>query len=134
VASRDRDYLRRIALKMYWDGETNSSVEAPLGDFFGDGFAKKHYTSPLMGESSGGFHCYLPMPFRRHARIVVENGTGKPIDAFDYNIDLVTGVQLPRDIATFHEGRSAARARAPRTTSAAAGTSTNAPTAAPSMA
>ena len=102
VASPDRDYLRRIALKMYWDGETNPSVEAPLGDFFGDGFAKKHYTSLLMGESSGGFYCYLPMPFRRHARIVAENGTGKPIDAFYYNIDLVTGLNLPRDIATFH--------------------------------
>ena len=102
VASPDRDYLRRIALKMFWDGEKNPSVEAPLGDFFGDGFAKKHYTSLLMGESSGGFYCYLPMPFRRHARIVVENGTGKPIDAFYYNIDLVTGLGLPRDVATFH--------------------------------
>ena len=102
VASPDRDYLRRIALKMYWEGETNPSVEAPLGDFFGDGFAKKHYTTLMMGESSGGFYCYLPMPFRRHARIVVENGTGKPIDAFYYNIDLVTGLSLPRDVATFH--------------------------------
>ena len=102
VASPDRDYLRRIALKMYWDGETNPSVEAPLGDFFGDGFAKKHWTSLLLGESSGGFYCYFPMPFRRHARIVVENGTGKPIDAFYYNIDLVTGLNLPRDVATFH--------------------------------
>ena len=115
VASPDRDYLRRIALKMYWDGETNPSVEAPLGDFFGDGFAKKHYTSLLMGESSGGFYCYLPMPFRRHARIVVENGTGKPIDAFYYNIDLVTGLALPRDVATLHAWWN----REPRTTSKA---------------
>ena len=30
VASRDRQYLRRIALKMYWEGETNPSVEPPL--------------------------------------------------------------------------------------------------------
>ena len=102
VASPDRDYLRRIALKMYWDGEKNPSVEAPLGDFFGDGFAKTHYTALVMGESSGGFYCYLPMPFRRHARIVVENGTGRAIDAFYYNIDLVTGLRLPRGTATFH--------------------------------
>src|SRR5438034_7200337 len=28
VASRDRQYLRRIALKMYWEGETNPSVRS----------------------------------------------------------------------------------------------------------
>jgi hypothetical protein len=102
VASPDRDYLRRIALRMYWDDESNPSVEAPLGDFFGNAFSKKHYTALVMGESSGGFYCYLPMPFRRHAHIVVDNGTGQRIDAFYYNVDLVTGVRLPRDVELFH--------------------------------
>ncbi len=102
VASRDPQYLRRIALEMYWDGERDPSVAAPLGDFFGNGFSKKHYTAIAMGESSGGFYCYLPMPFRSHARIVAVNGTGRPIDAFYYNIDFVTDVRLPRDVATFH--------------------------------
>ena len=102
VASRDPQYLRRIALLMYWDGERDPSVAAPLGDFFGNGFSKRHYTAIPMGESSGGFYCYLPMPFRRHARIIALNGTGRPIDAFYYNIDLVTNVRLPRAVATFH--------------------------------
>jgi hypothetical protein len=102
VASRDPDYLRRIALKMYWEDEPNPSVEAPFGDFFGDGFAKRHYMALVMGESSGGFYCYLPMPFRRRARIVVENGTGRAIDAFYYNIDLVTDVRLPSPVQTLH--------------------------------
>jgi hypothetical protein len=102
VASRDPQYLRRLALKMYWDGEVTPSVAAPLGDFFGNGFSKRHYTAFVMGESSGGFYCYLPMPFRHHARIVVDNGTGRPVDALYYNIDLLTDVSLPRDVATFH--------------------------------
>ena len=102
VASRDRQYLRRIALKMYWEGETDPSVAAPLGDFFGNGFTKRPYTALVMGEASGGFYCYLPMPFQRRARIVVENGTGRPIDALYYNIELVTGVRLPSGFATFH--------------------------------
>lgn len=102
VASGDPDYLRRIALKMYWDDESEPSVAVPLGDFFGNGFDKRHYTALPMGVSSGGFYSYLPMPFRRHARIVAENGTGRPIDAFYYNIDL-TGLEgLPRDVRTFH--------------------------------
>lgn len=29
------DYLRKLVLRMYWDGEENPSVEAPIGDFFG---------------------------------------------------------------------------------------------------
>ena len=102
VASRDRQYLRRIALKMYWEGETDPSVAAPLGDFFGNGFTKRHYTALVMGEASGGFYCYLPMPFRRRARIVVENGTGRPIDALYYNMELVRDVRLPSGFATFH--------------------------------
>jgi hypothetical protein len=40
VSSSDPHYLRRIALKMYWDGEPEPSVAVPLGDFFGNGFDK----------------------------------------------------------------------------------------------
>jgi hypothetical protein len=102
VASADPEYLRRIALKMYWDGESDPSVAAPLGDFFGNGFDKRHYTALPMGVSSGGFYSYLPMPFRRRARIVVENGTGREIDAFYYNVGWVRTEDLPRNLRTFH--------------------------------
>jgi hypothetical protein len=33
VASRDRLYLRKTALRIYWDDEDEPSVLAPLGDF-----------------------------------------------------------------------------------------------------
>ena len=56
----------------------------------------------LMGVSSGGFYCYLPMPFVRHARIVAVNGTGREIDAFYYQIGLVQVDDLPSDVPTFH--------------------------------
>jgi hypothetical protein len=102
VSSYDPHYLRRIALKMYWDEETEASVAVPLGDFFGNGFDKRHYTSLPMGVSSGGFYCYLPMPFRNRARIVVENGTDMEIDAFYYQIGLLEVDHLRRDLPTFH--------------------------------
>jgi hypothetical protein len=102
VSSGDRHYLRRIALKMYWDDEADPSVLAPLGDFFGNGFDKRHYTSLPLGVSSGGFYCYFPMPFAKRARIVVENGTGLPIDAFYYNIGIERVPRLAGDAATFH--------------------------------
>ena len=36
----ERDFLRKLLLKMYWDGEEEPSVLAPLGDFFGVGHAR----------------------------------------------------------------------------------------------
>ncbi len=94
VASRDPHYLRRIAIRMYWDGEEEPSVSVPLGDFFGNGFEKTHYTALPMGISSGGFYTYLPMPFASHARIVAVNGTGRTVDAFYFNADAEVGVRL----------------------------------------
>ena len=58
VSSRDPHYLRRIALKMYWDDESTPSVLAPLGDFFGNGFDRRHYAALPMGVSSGGFFAF----------------------------------------------------------------------------
>ncbi len=112
VASRDPHYLRRIALKMYWNGEESPSVAVPLGDFFGDGFEKVHYTALPMGVSSGGFYSYLPMPFSNGARIVAENGTGEVVDAFYFNASVEREVDLARPVATFH----AQWLRDPRTT------------------
>src|SRR5436309_1808173 len=37
---------RKIVLRMYWDNETEPSVEAPIGDFFGMGHGMtRNYTS-----------------------------------------------------------------------------------------
>jgi len=113
VASSDPHYLRRISLRMYWDGEATPSVDVPLGDFFGNGFAKTHYTALPMGVSSGGFYSYLPMPFKRRARILAVNGTGQVVDAFYFNANVETDVELPSSMATFH----ATWNRDPRTTS-----------------
>ena len=112
VASSDPHYLRRIALKMYWNGEESPSVAVPLGDFFGNGFEKVHYTALPMGVSSGGFYCYLPMPFSHGARIVAENGTGEVVDAFYFNSSVEREIDLARPVATFH----AHWLRDPRTT------------------
>jgi hypothetical protein len=45
----DRYYLRHIVLRMYWDGETEPSVECPVGDFFniGHGIAASNAALPI---------------------------------------------------------------------------------------
>ena len=79
------DLLRNVVIKIYWDGERTPSVLAPLGDFFclGNGitasFQSLPFTSSVREEnenkfnSSAGLNCYLPMPFRKAARIELEN-------------------------------------------------------------
>ena len=37
IADSEPYHLKRIVLRIYWDGEQSPSVEAPIGDFFGLG-------------------------------------------------------------------------------------------------
>ena len=37
IADQEPNYSRLLTLRIYWDGETNASVECPIGDFFGMG-------------------------------------------------------------------------------------------------
>ncbi len=87
IGADDKYFLRRLLLRMYWDGESNPSVECPVGDFFGNGFQYTHWTSLPLGMSSGGYYCYFPMPFAKGARIEIVNESGKKVNSFYYQID-----------------------------------------------
>lgn len=103
ISPRNVPALRQVILRMYWDNETNPSVECPIGDFFGVGFGEwRSYQSLPMDESSGGFNCYWPMPFHQHARWTLENRSGQAINAFYYNIDYTAYHSLPKKMMEFH--------------------------------
>ena len=74
IGPRNVHTLRQVILRMYWDNETNPSVECPLGDFFGLPFGQTaDYISAPLEVTSGGCNCYWPMPFHKHARWTLEN-------------------------------------------------------------
>ncbi len=103
IGAKDKYFLRRILLRMYWDGEDNPSVEVPIGDFFGTGFQYKHFVTPYIGMSSGGYYSYFPMPFQKSARIEVVNQTGAEVNSFYYHIDYQKlDRPLEQDVAYFH--------------------------------
>lgn len=91
VSSRDPLARRNLVLRAYWDGQEHSSIESPLGDFFGQGWAEKYsfLSLPLASAPKEGnaLVCYFPMPFGNGARITVENQGPEPVDAFYYYID-----------------------------------------------
>jgi len=103
IDSRDPYFLRRVVIRMYWDNESKPSVEVPLGDFFGNGFAYTQYSTQFLGMTSGGFICYFPMPFESHARIEITNETMQEVRALYYQINYqkFEGA-LDREIGYFH--------------------------------
>ena len=75
--------LRRLVLRMYWDGEETPSVLCPLGDFFGLGHAQPQYISSLPIQVAYlGMNCYFPMPYAAGAKITITNDSDQ--DSFIY--------------------------------------------------
>jgi len=101
-------FLRKALLRMYWDGETSPSVEAPLGDFFGamHGLALHFVSLPVSMIGRGqrlGLNCYFPMPFQRKARIELVNECEKAPLQIYYHIDYETLEEsLASDLLRFH--------------------------------
>jgi D-arabinan exo alpha-(1,3)/(1,5)-arabinofuranosidase (non-reducing end) len=99
----DRAIHRQLIVRCYWDDETEPSVEVPVSDFFGVGFGEwRQYISLPLNMTSGGYNSYWPMPFKRHARIVVENRSKALVDRLYYNVDVETAERLPDDVLYFH--------------------------------
>lgn len=96
-------HWRRLVIRFYWDGEETPSVEVPIGDFFCNGWAERcNITSlPVCVNPAGGFNSYWEMPFRKSARITVENLTSDPVRGFYYQINY-TLTDVPDDCAYFH--------------------------------
>ena len=93
---------RSVVLRMYWDDEDTPSVEVPLGDFFANGWCERSIVNslPIAVMSGGGMNSYWPMPFRRAARVTVEN-RGEDIYQFFFQIDYALE-SVPEETAYFH--------------------------------
>jgi len=96
-------YYRDIIIRAYWDGEETPSIEVPVGDFFGCPFNTrlKIAAIPINVNPSGGMNCYFPMPFRKHAKITVENRAPKQLNDFFYAISCELG-DIADDELYFH--------------------------------
>jgi len=102
----DKLYRRMLVLRMYWDGEKAPSVEAPIGDFFGQGWGEEYlYASlPLAAAPSGGrgLNSYFPMPFAKGAKITVENQSDQPCNALYFYVDYEKHKRIGKDQLRFH--------------------------------
>jgi len=112
IADNEPNYLRRLVLRAYWDGESRPSIESPVGDFFGVGHGRvAHYHSMPLNMVTGGspltsnqaaMNCFFPMPFTRHARFTLQNEGEQPAHAVYFYIDYEAYDRPPENELAFH--------------------------------
>ena len=94
--------FRYSIVRMYWDGEATPSVEVPVGDLFACGWGRYAQISSLAVcvNPGSGLNSYWQMPFRKSAKLTLENIDDVPMTIY-YQIDYVL-TDVPADAAYFH--------------------------------
>ncbi len=94
---------RFTIMRIYWDDETEPSVECPVGDFFGMGWGEyAHLNSLAVCVNPGSaFNCYWKMPFRKKCKITMENINDAARMTLYYQIDY-TLTDVPGDEGYLH--------------------------------
>lgn len=94
--------FRKSILRFYWDGEAEPSIECPVGHFFACGWGKYNQMNSLAVCVNPGsaFNCYWPMPFRKSAKITMENTDGKDMVLY-YQINYSLA-SVPRSAGYLH--------------------------------
>jgi hypothetical protein len=97
-----RKISRDLILRIYWDDQPQASVEAPLGDFFTVGWGPFAQVSslPVAVNPNNGLNCFWEMPFRKHARLTLENRGAESFVCF-YQINYAL-TDVANDAAYFH--------------------------------
>ncbi len=102
MTSSSMEKTRLFVLRFYWDAETEPSIEVPLGDFFACGWGKY---CPISSQAvcvnpGSAFNCFWSMPFRKSAKVTLENLDDQEMVLY-YQIDY-TLTEVPADAAYFH--------------------------------
>lgn len=94
---------RFAIIRMYWDNSEVPSVECPVGDFFCSPTLPDFYpvsSVPVCVNPRNGLNCYWDMPFRKNAKITIENiGEEDFILYFQIDYELC---DVPDDLGYFH--------------------------------
>ena len=114
IDDRSPEALRGLKLEAYWDGAATPAVSVPFGDFFlhGAGEMVPMETALFASPEGRSFVSYVPMPFRRGARIVLTNENAKPVNIF-YDVDYRAVPSQPADALYFHANWRRERATKP---------------------
>src|SRR5690606_36552185 len=91
IQDRSPLMLRSLKIEIFWDDAESPAVSAPFGDFFGNGLGKMvPHESELFSSAEGrSFNCFIPMPFKTGAKVVVTNQGTQDLNMLFYDINFV---------------------------------------------
>jgi hypothetical protein len=100
----DGRFYPGLLLRVFWDDETEPSIDVPLSDFFGAmGGLTVDYQSVPMQINHFCYMCYLPMPFARHARFFLKNdGDRDYSQSVAYGVDYELGAAFAQEPGRLH--------------------------------
>ena len=104
INDRSPEMLRSLKIEIFWDDESKPAVSVPFGDFFGVGLGKTTtFQNALFANSEGrSFNCFIPMPFRKGAKIVVTNESKIRLDYIFFDVDYSLTKNWNEDNLYFH--------------------------------
>jgi hypothetical protein len=91
ISDRSPQMLRSLKIEMFWDGENKPAVSVPFGDFFGNGLGTMvaHHNELFSNPEGRSFNCFIPMPFKTGAKLVVTNEGNTDLKILFYDINFV---------------------------------------------
>lgn len=97
--------MRAFWMEVFYDEAAAPSVSVPCLDFFALPHGRPAaFDSALVSVHEGrGFNAYFPMPFRRHVRIELTNGSGRRLPLY-YQVDYTLEAELPATAGYLHVG------------------------------
>ena len=96
--------MRKMRIDMYWDGCDKPAVSAPLPDFFCAPLEKlKAFENELFASPEGrSFVSYIPMPYKKGAKIVVTNESTNQHHRIFYDVNFSKFDKPSDDDLYFH--------------------------------
>ena len=91
-----------LILRVFYDGHAKPAIEMPLMDFMGDvGCKSRYFSSVFLSKVKESHNCRIPMPFRQHMTIEVENPSERKVTGYlELTYDAVDAI--PADSGYLH--------------------------------
>jgi hypothetical protein len=104
IDDRSPEMLRALRIDMFWNDQSKPAVSVPIGDFFGVGLGRTTTFQNIYFSNPEGrsFNCFIPMPFRKGAKISIRNESGKDIRKIFYDVDYSLMKEWKEDFLYFH--------------------------------
>lgn len=95
--------MRSLRIEMFWDNASKPAVSVPVADFFGVGQGIVKFENEFFASPEGrSFNCFIPMPFRKAAKITITNDSDKKLNNIFFDVDYSLLKSWNDDYMYFH--------------------------------